>query len=170
MGVRAHAAAVGLFTAIPRMMMHRSTLDHARDEAAVRGVEQVYDAAWNRGDVEVLIALFQDEAVIVNPRGQTARGRAEIEQVMRQFLAGPAARSTHTSVIRQVHFLGDEVAIVDGEATLNGIIGPDGGTEPPLVHQFTDVLTRTRDTWLIAHVRAYVLMPESAYQTARFRQ
>jgi uncharacterized protein (TIGR02246 family) len=143
--------------------------EHLPDEAAIRGVEQAYDSAWNRGDVGALVALFRDEAVIVNPRGQTVRGRAELEPLIRQFLGGPARGSTHRSVIEKVHFLGDDVAIVDGEATLDGMIGAEGEPEPPLVHRFTDVLTRTRGSWLIAHVRAYVYMPENAFRNARFR-
>ena len=131
--------------------------DRARDEAAVRGVERAYDAAWNSGDITALVALFATDAVLMNPRGEIARGRAEIERVMRRFLGGAARKSSHTSVVSDVHLLTDDVAIVDGEATLEGLVGPDGASCPPLVHQFTDVIARTDGTWSIAHVRAYVV-------------
>lgn len=130
----------------------------AREAAAIRGLEQAYDAAWNTGNLSALVALFAKDAVLINPRGGVARGRAEVEQVMRQFLGGPARKSTHTTTVADIHFLTDDVAIVDGEATLDGVLGRDGGSEPPLVHQFTDVMTRIEGTWSIAHVRGYVFM------------
>ena len=131
---------------------------HARDEAAIRGLEQAYDTAWNAGDLRALVSLFANDAVLINPRGQIARGRAEIEQVMRRFLGGSARESTHTTVVAEVNFLTDDVALVDGEATLEGVTGPDGESEPPLLHRFTDVMIRAEGIWSIAHVRAYVFM------------
>ena len=135
-----------------------ATRDRARDDAGVRALEQAYDAAWNGRDISALVALFTIDAVLINPRGQVARGRGEVEQVIRGFLDGPARKSSHTSVISDVHFLTADVAIVDGEATLTGVLRPDGATELPLVHRFTDVITRSDGSWSIAHVRAYVYM------------
>ena len=136
--------------------------DHARDEAAIRALEAAYDASWNAGDVRSLVAAFAPEAVVVNPLGQVARGQAEIERVMHAFLSGPARGSTHNSTVFRVEFVTDDVAVVDGEATLERLAGPDGAPSPPLVHRFTDVVVRQDDAWLLAQVRAYVLMPAPA--------
>jgi uncharacterized protein (TIGR02246 family) len=61
-----------------------------KDEAAILALERAYDAAWNAGDVRALIGLFTADAVVVNPRGEIARGRVELERVLGRFLLGPA--------------------------------------------------------------------------------
>jgi uncharacterized protein (TIGR02246 family) len=128
--------------------MSSSPRDRGRNEATIRAVERVYDTAWNVGDVRSLVAIFAQEAVVVNPLGEMASGRAEIERVIGEFL----------SVVSRVQFVTDDVAVVDGEATLEWLAGPNGATAQPLVHRFTDVLIKKHGTWFIAHVRAYVLM------------
>jgi hypothetical protein len=55
-------------------------------------------------------------------------------------------------MVASVRFVVDDVAIVDGEATLAGL--PDSSA--PFVHQFTDVVIGVDGDWAIAHVRAYV--------------
>ncbi len=138
--------------------MSSSPRDRGRNEATIRAVERVYDTAWNVGDARFLVAIFAQEAVVVNPLGEMASGRAEIERVIGEFLSGPARGSKHTSVVSRVQFVTDDVAVVDGEATLEWLAGPNGATAQPLVHRFTDVLIKKHGTWFIAHVRAYVLM------------
>ncbi|GIV71210.1 MAG: hypothetical protein KatS3mg048_4072 [Caldilinea sp.] len=51
-----------------------------------------------------------------------------------------------------VEFVTTEVAIVDGEARIEGM----GQEEYPgtLVHRFSDILVKQNDTWVIAHIRA----------------
>jgi uncharacterized protein (TIGR02246 family) len=125
----------------------------AADEAAVRAVEAAYDAAWQAGDVEGLLACLSEDAVLINPHGEMARGHTKIRRELELVLRGPAAGSKHTSVISRVEFLTPEVAIVDGEARIEG----QGQPEQPryaLAHRFTDILVRKDQAWAIAHIRA----------------
>jgi len=126
-----------------------------KDEAAVRAVEQAYDASWNAGDVEALVALLWPDATIVTPYGNVARGRSEIQRLLQQFLAGPGRGSRHTSLVWGVEFVTDDVAVVDAEARIEGLSGPDA-SQSSIVHKFTDILARKDGVWKIAHVRAYV--------------
>jgi uncharacterized protein (TIGR02246 family) len=132
-------------------------LDRARDEALIRHVEELYDRAWQQGDVEALIACLTEDAVLVNPRGDLARGRVEIRRALGDFLAGEARGSRHLSEISRVEFVTDDVAVVDGEAHLTELGPVDSGGPSSMSHLFTDVLVRTGDGWAIAHVRAYAL-------------
>lgn len=126
-----------------------------QDEGAVRAVEQAYDTAWNAGEVDGLVALLSPDAVVVTPYGDVARGRTEIEYLLRQFLAGPGRGSHHTSHVWGISFVTDNVAVVDAEAWIEGFNGPDP-SQSSLVHKFTDILVKKDETWRIAHVRAYV--------------
>jgi uncharacterized protein (TIGR02246 family) len=124
-----------------------------RDEAHVHHVEETYDRAWREGDVDALVACFTEDAVLMNPRGEVARGRDEIRRALGDFLAGPAKGSKHSSEVVRLEFITDDVAIVDGEATVEDVALDD--ERSTVRHRFTDVLVRQGETWFIAHVRAY---------------
>jgi uncharacterized protein (TIGR02246 family) len=128
------------------------------DEAAIRELEAAYDAAWNAADVEALIAPFTADATIVDPFGGVSTGRAEIERLLGDLLAGSGRGSTHAGEILAVRFVTGDVALADGEAVIEGLSAPDGSAAPRIVHRFTDVLVRSDEGWRIAQIRAYVLM------------
>ncbi|MBO9394527.1 SgcJ/EcaC family oxidoreductase [Caldilinea sp.] len=119
------------------------------EERQIHDVEAAYDQAWASGNIDDLIALFTPDAVLVNPRGEVAHGRAEIRKALSGFLHGQAANSIHESRIVRIHFVTSEVVIVDGEASISGSL------HPLVTHPFTDVLVKDAATWKIAHVRAY---------------
>lgn len=127
--------------------------DRSRDQATIRGIEDAYDLAWNRGNAHSLVASFTRDAVVVNPRGEVVVGKAAFEDLMTRLLSGPFKGTTHTSTILRIHFPTEDVAVVDGEATLTGIPQRDGSTTSEHV-RFTDILVKTGDRWWIAHVRA----------------
>ncbi len=128
-------------------------VSRAANEQEIRTVEAAYDEAWRLGDLDALIQHMTSDVVLVNPRGAVACGLAEVRRELGGFLSGEAAGSTHHSVIERVAFVTDDVAIVDGEATVTDV--GDGDDRLEIVHGFTDVLVRTGGRWLIAHVRAY---------------
>ena len=102
-----------------------------------------------------LLQLLTDGVVIINPYGETTAGRDEVELFFAALFDGVGKGSRHSSLIRGVHFVRPDVALVDAEAVIS-----DFGPGPqPVRHSFTDVLVRTSDGWRINHVRAYVFMP-----------
>jgi uncharacterized protein (TIGR02246 family) len=127
-------------------------MDDQIDLDAVLAIEAAYDAAWNAGDVDALVACFADDAVLVNPRGEVAVGAREIHERLGAFLHGDARGSRHTSRPARVSFVSPDVAVVDGEASVRGTAASGG-----LDHRFTDILVRRHARWKIAHVRAYDL-------------
>ena len=118
---------------------------------AVRAVELAYDRAWSAGDLEALLACVADDAVLINPRGETATGANEIRAALGAFLSGEAKGSVHESAITRVSFVADDVAVVDGRAEIR----TPGSERPLFEHPFTDIVVRTTSGWAIAHVRAY---------------
>lgn len=126
----------------------------ARDEEGVREVERAYDRAWAAADVDGLVGFFTQDAVVVNPRGEVARGVAQIRDALAGFLGGPARGSLHVGRILRIEFVTEDIAVVDGEATIHV---PGSPSETSITHLFTDVLARSRGAWRIAHVRAYAV-------------
>lgn len=124
-----------------------------RNEELVLKVESDYDRAWQVGDVEGILACLTKDAVLISPRGDVACGHQEIRNLLGEFLDGPAKGSTHTGRVIRVSFVTDDVAVVDGEALIEGVEFADSSTLAH--HRFTDVLVRIGDVWLIAQIRAY---------------
>lgn len=130
--------------------------DPRRDELRLKAREESYDQAWNDGDVTSLVDLFVEDAMVVNPRGEMARGRDEIHRALGQFLKGDAKGSRHVSRISQIEFVTEEVALVDGEATLEGVTD-SRGESINITHSYTDVFVKKNGDWYISHVRGYFL-------------
>lgn len=134
-------------------------MDRSQDERLIRLVEQSYDDAWQRGDVEGLVACLTEGAVLVNPRGEIARGRVEIRQALERFLSDEARGSQHHSSILRIEFVTDDVAVVDGEARVTNLPASTEASLTEIVHLYTDILVKRGDTWAIAQVRAYAVYP-----------
>lgn len=98
--------------------------------------------AFNAGDLDALLAVYEPEASMVPEPGQVVTGAEAIRQILTGFLAlkGTIAITTRTVVPA------GELALVHGEWTLNGT-GPDG--QPlALAGRTSEVVRRQPDgTW-----------------------
>ena len=128
-------------------------------EEAIRALEQAYDDAWTRGDLDALIACFTDDALIVDPRGGVTRGHDDIRRLLSPMVGPRGGGSTHNSEIMRVEFVTPEVALVDGRAHIRGL--PEEQNAKGLVHRFTDVVAWREGRWKIDHIRACPLEPDT---------
>lgn len=125
---------------------------HDADDAAVRAIEDDYDQAWSRADLDQILRCLDDHVVLVSPRGQVAVGHEEARAALSAFLTTEAAGTKHHSEITRLSFVNEAVAVVDGTATITR------GDDVVVTHPFTDVLKRSQGQWRIAHIRAYAFM------------
>ncbi|MEE4025203.1 nuclear transport factor 2 family protein [Gordonia sp. PKS22-38] len=127
--------------------------NRASDESAILRVEADYDRCWANGDIDGLLACLTEDAVLVSPRGDVAEGHEEIRRELSDVLGGEALRSTHRIEVVRIRFVTDDVAVLDGIATVDR---PGDGDLPCLSieHRFTDVFVRRGASWLVAHIRA----------------
>lgn len=125
-----------------------------QNENAVRALEAAYDEAWNRGDVDALLACMTDDAVIVDPLGKVSRGRDAIRARLAPLMGPIGDDSTHTSEIVRVEFVTPEVALVDGRAHIEHLVLEAGQAAADYFHRFTDVVVRREGQWKIAQIRA----------------
>lgn len=122
------------------------------DEERIRKTEAAYDHAWQQGDIEGIMDCFTDDAVLISPRGDVAIGTEQIHNLFSDFLESEAKSTKHTSRITRISFVTDDVAVVDGEAYIEGA---EDLSDTVKHHRFNDILVRNEDVWLIAHIRAY---------------
>jgi uncharacterized protein (TIGR02246 family) len=126
------------------------------DETNIHKLGEAYDLAWNRGDVQALISFFAPDVIVVNPRGEVITGKMEFKQSISNLFSGSFKRSTHKSKILRIHFPKNDVAVVDGEATLTLLKPLEGNSK--LTHRYTDVMIKKGNRWLISDTRAYGLI------------
>ena len=134
-------------------------ITQTKDRTAILAVEEAYDEAWNHGEAEKVASFFTHDAIIVNPHGEVAEGKTEFENLLTQLFYGRFKDSTHRSTILRIHFPKENVAVVDGEATVKEII--ELGKTAKTIVRFTDVMIKEDGKWLIADTRAYTYLPTS---------
>lgn len=103
-------------------------------------------------DNEGIMVCFTDDAVLISPRGDVAIGKEQIRNLLSTFLGSEARNTTHTSRITRISFVTDDVAVVDGEAFIEG---SEYLSDSVKHHSFTDILVRIENGWLISQIRAH---------------
>ncbi|HWR53118.1 MAG TPA: SgcJ/EcaC family oxidoreductase [Bryobacteraceae bacterium] len=101
--------------------------------------------AFNSGDLEALVALYEPDAVFVGAPDQIAKGTAAIRAALREMLASSPALDIETTGI---YSSDDGIALTHGRWTISGL-EPDGGTVK-MTGKSSEVLRRQPDgSWLV---------------------
>ncbi|MFO0706569.1 MAG: SgcJ/EcaC family oxidoreductase [Nitrospira sp.] len=77
--------------------------------------------AFNRGNVEAVLALYEPAACLIPQPSQAVRGQQAIRNALQQFMALHGRMTMSTTYV----VLTDDLALLRGQWTLTGI-GPDG--------------------------------------------
>ena len=77
--------------------------------------DRLFMEAFNTGDLESLVSLYEEDAAFVEQGGGVARGRAAIREIMRGFFA----QKLHFSIAATVTQNGD-IALLNSPWTLSG--------------------------------------------------
>jgi uncharacterized protein (TIGR02246 family) len=114
-------------------------MPNARLEETIHG----FFAAFNRGDLDAVLALYEPQATMVAQPGQVAEGHGAIREALHRFLA---LQPTLTPE-KQALVTAEDIALLIVHATLHGT-GPDGAPVH-MEHTSADVLRRQADgRWL----------------------
>lgn len=84
-------------------------------------IHKLFTAAFNSGNLEALMALYEPDAQLVQQPGQVTTGHEAIRQALQQFLALKGAMQITTRYVIR----GDAIALLSGQWHLKGS-GPDG--------------------------------------------
>jgi len=97
-------AMTGCTTATP------AAVDTTADEASIKGMTAAWLDAYNAGDVEKIVAMYADDAVLMPPHAPVAKGQAGIRSHLQMDTAGAKAAG---------------IKLVPGPATA-GVVGDMG--------------------------------------------
>jgi uncharacterized protein (TIGR02246 family) len=107
-------------------------------------MHRVFEQAFNAGDIEALMALYEPDATLVPQPGAVAEGTAAIRESLRWFLDRRGRISLDTKLVLQV----GDLAYLSNRWSLSGGTMPDGS--PAELGAITaEVARRQPDgTWL----------------------
>jgi uncharacterized protein (TIGR02246 family) len=118
----------------------------SNEEKAVRAAVDSYTEAFNKGDLNSVMAFFTNDADFIDDNGTLCQGKAKLTEVFKRSLADLKGRKL-TTTITSLHFVRPDVATVDGKAELTG---PDGNVDSG---RFTSTWIKNNDKWLLCSVR-----------------
>jgi uncharacterized protein (TIGR02246 family) len=124
----------------------QQTAESSPDDQVIRKSADDYCAAFNRGDLDTVLACWANDADYVDEDGETHRGKEAIGALFKNATADLTGHKLALK-IDSLRFVKPEVAIEDGTATLTD---PEG--EATSGH-YTAVWVKSGDMWLINSVR-----------------
>ena len=125
-------------------------------EAAIRKIVSDFEGAWTKCDAKALAGLWIEDGDFLSPYGTFAKGRAEIEKFYATAFASGYCGSSGTGTIGNIRFLGDEVAIIDGEWDIKGAHDQNRRAAPEEKGLFTAVAKKRGTRWLLVAQREMV--------------
>jgi uncharacterized protein (TIGR02246 family) len=129
------------------------------NEAKIRKLYEQFVAAWNKHDPKAMAALWVEDGDDVEPDGNVAKGRDEIEKLFTLEHKSVMKNSKLALTVNSVWFITATVALVDGTYELDGIVAPDGKAIPPRKGRLSSILLYERDRWWVAASRLMIPAP-----------
>jgi len=137
----------------------------AGDEAGIKKTFKAFSEAWAAGDAKAIGALFTKESSLINPFGQEAWGREDIEKVVAGDL-DMMKGSTHSVDNFKFHFVLSGFSLVDATGTLSGLKNADGSpAADKSVHIYAAMALRGAK-WYFLALRPYMYVNGGAPMAA----
>jgi uncharacterized protein (TIGR02246 family) len=127
----------------------------ANDVQAVQKAIDAYTAAFNKGDLDAILAIWSMNAEYIDETGKSIKGRDALGELFKKVLKESQGSKLQikTSALR---FVKDDVALQDGTAM---VTSASGETE---TSSFSAVWTKTDGQWLLSLVRDSTAQPAAA--------
>jgi uncharacterized protein (TIGR02246 family) len=118
------------------------------DEAAIRKILDVRNAAYNAHDAKALAASYAPDADLVTGTGQLLSGRAQIEKNYLESFAGVDKNAVVRVETSKVRFLTPDTAILD----MDGVT--TGRADGTIKTHATWVYVKRSEQWMVVAIRA----------------
>jgi uncharacterized protein (TIGR02246 family) len=156
-----HAAA--FFVALTAAAGGAVPADPAAERAAIQVLLDAHGAAWTRGDAAAAAAVMTEDAEWITSTGKVVRGRAAIEALHREWFAGRLKGSRHSHPgTPDIRFVRPDVALVDGDSYVGGLLDEQGRERPASISTYTAVFTKENGRWLVTAFRSLGPKPAPA--------
>ncbi len=123
-----------------RKAAKRATARNDKGESIEQAVARL-DKALKTGDMDGVLACYDDDAVVMLESGNMVRGKAQLKSVFKRFLGSGLASTRHPQVVEA----GDMALFVARWSSAGKSHDHEGGTAPPPTFTATSVFRRSPD-------------------------
>lgn len=124
----------------------RATEGTPADDQAIRKAVVSFSEAFNKNDVNALLALWTEEGEFLHESGRTYRGKAQLKAMLTKALAN--FKGCKQSIkVESIRFIRPDVALQDGVSTSRSA---DGASD---VGKFAAIWVKQDGKWLLSQVR-----------------
>jgi uncharacterized protein (TIGR02246 family) len=116
------------------------------DEQAIRKATASFSAAFNKGDLDGLVALWCEDGEFFHESGRTYRGKPAIRAMLEKALPGFKGHKQSIKV-ESLRFVRPEVAVQEGSVTT---VSPEGVSD---TGKFLSLWVKQDGKWLLNQVR-----------------
>lgn len=148
---------IGLVAALSGVAVSARAADS--NETAIRALNDQWVTAWNAHDPKKMAAVWAEDVSLINPFGVKCNDRAEVEKLFEREQSGVMKASTYKIDSFALRRACDDVMIGDWDATVTGMIDPNGSPLPPFSHHGTAVYQNRGGHWALTMVRAFQPLP-----------
>ena len=134
------AAALGVAHAQP---------EARNDEEAITGIIAETTEAFSKHDAKTWAQYCTDDAQLVTVRGESMKGRAQIEQGLATIFKTRGRNVTLKTLHVSLRFIRPDVALVHVTNELSGLLSPEGQTLSPHQELGIRVFVKDHGAWRI---------------------
>ena len=137
------------------------TVAGQQQEGVDRSLEatlKAFNDAFNRFDAKEVASFWADDGTLINPVGNSGKGRSGAERVFHEdakvFLGGSRSRFTITAARK----IGGDCVFLDLDQDVENMRLPDGSTGPVKLHVVI-LAQKQGDAWKWLDARPYGFLP-----------
>ena len=119
------------------------------EDAAIKEVVAGFSNAWNAHDAHALCVSLADNVDWVNWRGEPLGTRVEVEDEHAKLFADLYKNTHRTDMVKTIHYLSPELAVVDDYWTMTGARKRDGSDWPYRAGLYNFLMAKRGSRWLI---------------------
>jgi uncharacterized protein (TIGR02246 family) len=127
-----------------------------KDDAAILKTHEDFAAAWNKHDPKAMAATFTEDADLINPKGDHAHGKAEVEALLTKEQTTAMKTSQFSSDCKEGIRMIKDTAVVTCSFEVTGAMGPDAKPMPNMKGIYTTVMTKVKGKWSVVIGRAMI--------------
>jgi uncharacterized protein (TIGR02246 family) len=118
-------------------------------DAAIKEVVAGFSNGWNTHDAHSMCASLADNVEWVNWRGEPLGTRQAVEDEHARLFADLYKNTHRTDVVKTIHYLSPELAVVDDYWTMTGARKRDGSEWPYRAGYANWVMAKQGGRWIV---------------------
>lgn len=138
----------------------------ANDDQMIRETCAKFMESWNKHDAKSMASHWSEDGSLINPMGRVAIGRDGVAKLFQDEMNGVLKDTKAEMTVQTVRNVKPDVAFVDSELTVTGMMTPDGKAIPPAKHHVAALVVKKSARWWFVDIRPYAFVQPPGREAA----